>query len=311
MPNSDLLVSIVTPSFNSMPYIKETVRSVQEQDYPNIEHIVMDGGSTDGTIEFLESQKHLIWKSEPDRGQSHALNKGFQLAKGEIIGWLNSDDIYEPGAVSLAKEYLQNNSEIDIVYSDLIIIDQYGNVLGKTRSDYFELGKLLRDNFVKQPTVFMRRKVIDETNGVDESLQYVMDREFWLRAGLKGFRMHYLADREFAKFRYIPGTKSFNLSAEFHKEWYQVLEKTLQNPKFSTLSTIKKTRLLRLTKSAYHFGLMRNAIVDKERKIFLTEFFKSISLNPLLLFNRGTWLFFYSGIIGKNIDQLRKFEKFV
>ncbi|MHA1279547.1 MAG: glycosyltransferase family 2 protein [Candidatus Helarchaeota archaeon] len=334
MSNYKPLVSIVTPSYNSMPYIEETIRSVQQQDYPNIEHIVMDGGSTDGTIEFLESQDHLIWKSEPDRGQSHALNKGFQesqdhliwksepdrgqshalnkgfqLAKGEIIGWLNSDDTYEPSAIATAVSFLEKHPDSDLVYSDLYIIDQHGKVVGKTRSDYFELEKLLNDNFIKQPTVFMRREVIDKTNGVDESLQYVMDREFWLRVGLAGFGMQYISDHELAKFRYTPGTKSFNLSAEFHKEWYNVLEKVFLNPKLNILSTSEKSRLLKSTKSAYHFGLMREAIVQKERKIFFTEFFKSISLNPSLLFNRGTWMFFYSGITGKSINQLRKFEK--
>src|SRR5512137_1476425 len=117
------LVSVVTPSYNAMPYIKDTIESINNQDYPAIEHIIMDGNSTDGTQELLRQYPNLIWVSEPDRGQSHALNKAFKLVHGDIIGWLNADDTYQPGAIATAVKNLSENPEYDLVYSDLQIID--------------------------------------------------------------------------------------------------------------------------------------------------------------------------------------------
>ena len=136
-------VSIITPSYNQGQFIEETILSAKNQDYPNIEHIVIDGNSTDSTLDILHKYDNdIIWISEPDRGQSDALNKGFRIATGEIIGWLNSDDIYLPGAVKKAVDALMNNPKFDIVYGDYLIIDENSKVLLKKREinfDHFSL----------------------------------------------------------------------------------------------------------------------------------------------------------------------------
>ena len=119
------LVSVVTPCFNAARFIESTIKSVREQDYPFVQHVVVDGASDDGTLHILEQYPHLVWTSESDRGQSHALNKGFQRASGDIIGWLNADDVYQPRAISRAVEFLQDNPEVSFVYSDCLELDEH------------------------------------------------------------------------------------------------------------------------------------------------------------------------------------------
>ena len=124
-------ISIVTPSLNQGQFIKRTILSVLKQGCHNIEYIVMDGGSTDNTVEILKKyEDRLIWKSEPDRGQSHAINKGFRMATGEIIGWLNSDDTYEPDALKTVIQFFSEHPEIDLIYGDCNMIDENDNIIG-------------------------------------------------------------------------------------------------------------------------------------------------------------------------------------
>jgi glycosyltransferase involved in cell wall biosynthesis len=214
------LVSVVTPCYNAARFIEETIRSVQEQDYAHIEHIVVDGASTDGTVEILRRHPHLTLVSEPDQGQSNALNKGFNLAHGAIVGWLNADDVYSPGAVATAVSYLQAHPDVGVVYGDCAIIDEEGRVTGRFPAGQFELAEEVLENRVAQPSTFLRCSALQASGGVDESLHYVMDYDLWLRLAAKGVKFAYIPYL-FAKFRMCAGTKTVSQAERF---WPEVVE---------------------------------------------------------------------------------------
>ena len=178
------LVSVLTPSFNQARWLGDNLRSVAEQSYTNVEHIVMDGGSTDGSLEMLRNAGAAVrWRSEPDRGQSHALNKAFAESTGEIIGWLNSDDAYfDTEAVAAAVRIFAMHPEVDLVYGHAALVNADGLILQLMWTPPFHYGLLRRSNFIVQPTAFVRRSAITGLFA-DESFDYMMDRELWLRLG--------------------------------------------------------------------------------------------------------------------------------
>lgn len=178
------LVSIVTPSLNQSRYVRETLESVRAQTHAPIEHIVVDGGSTDGTLDILREYEGLHWISEPDRGQSHALNKGFELATGDVFGWLNADDAYEPDAVAQGVEALRS-SGAGLVYADVTRVNDDGVNPRRIRSrPSFELWTELNLGCgIFSPAVFFTREALESVGGIDESLHMTMDYDLWLRIG--------------------------------------------------------------------------------------------------------------------------------
>ncbi|WP_105619011.1 glycosyltransferase [Vallitalea okinawensis] len=178
------LVSVITPSFNQGRFIKDTIESVLNQDYPNIEYIVMDGGSTDETVEILKSFGNKIkWISEKDNGQADAVNKGVKLAKGEIIGWLNSDDTYLDNAISKGVRFLTSHSDVGMVYGEGYYTDIDGNIVDRYLTEPFNYNRLAENCIICQPTGFIRKKVFEDVGYLDESLHLCMDYEMWMRIG--------------------------------------------------------------------------------------------------------------------------------
>lgn len=182
-----LLVSIVTPSYNKGPFIEETIRSIQSQVYPHIEHIVMDGGSDDETLSILKKfEGRIFWKSEPDSGQSDAINKGWKMAKGEIVAYLNADDTFFPDTVSTIVQYFNDHPDIKIVYGDGVLSKETGEVIGTHHAGPYHFSELLYGrNFILQPTVFFRRELLDEIGYIDPALHLAMDLDYWIRVGAK------------------------------------------------------------------------------------------------------------------------------
>jgi glycosyltransferase involved in cell wall biosynthesis len=197
------LVSIITPSFNQARYLEATIQSVLAQDYPRIEYIIVDGGSTDGSVDVI--QKHAgrfaWWVSEQDKGQTDAINKGFNRATGEILAWINSDDSYNPGAVAQAVKYLLENPEVGLVYADCNYIDEDGQVIGKFNAAQTDLRRL-REGYVHIPqqTMFFRAKYWKELGPLDPSFYFAMDYDLWTRIAAHA-PFKYLAGKTWANFR--------------------------------------------------------------------------------------------------------------
>jgi len=187
-----LRVTIVTPSLNQGAYIEETIRSVVAQDYPNLEYWIIDGGSTDGSLDIIKRWAgrcgFIRWLSEKDRGQSDAINKGFRRASGEIVAWLNSDDSYTPGAVRRAAAFLSSRPDCMLAYSDAEIVDERGMSLGifPHTQRIFNYRRLVAvSDYIAQPSTFIRRKVLDVVGGLDEGLHWCMDWDLWIRIAAK------------------------------------------------------------------------------------------------------------------------------
>jgi glycosyltransferase involved in cell wall biosynthesis len=208
--NARPLVSIVTPSFNQAAFLEETIQSVLEQDYENLEYIIVDGGSTDGSLEIIQKYAGRLanWISEPDRGQTDAINKGFARAQGEIFAWLNSDDTYQPGAISEAADYLCNHPEAGMVYGDANLIDENGNVIGRFPARQTDFSRLRRGYVhIPQQAAFFRADLWKQVGPLDPSFFFAMDYDLWVRLARQS-ALHY-HPRLWANFRLHGDAKSF------------------------------------------------------------------------------------------------------
>jgi glycosyltransferase involved in cell wall biosynthesis len=201
-------ISIVTPSYNQGKFIEETILSVLQQGYGNIEHIIIDGGSTDNTLEVLKKYKHLQWMSEPDEGQSDALNKGFRLASGDIIGWLNADDMYTPGTFEDVAKHLSNNS-VDAVYSNVLFVDGKGDSLRKMKVHKPVRWLSLIHCYIPSTTFFFKRRILDAGIMIDKEMHISMDKDFFANIFYSGYKVIY-RNTYYAKFRWHESNKSID-----------------------------------------------------------------------------------------------------
>ena len=176
------LVSIVTPTYNMGHFLEETVESVLAQDYPHVEYIVIDGGSTDDTLRILESNRNrLKFYSERDRGTADAINRGFARSQGDVFAYLNADDTYLPGAISAAVEALNSNPEAGAVYGNANWVDEAGDLLAPYPARSYDPALLQTECFICQPAAFLRRDAFELAGRMDIHLQYSYDYELWIR----------------------------------------------------------------------------------------------------------------------------------
>lgn len=219
---ASMSVSVLTPSFEQAAWLPDNLRSVACQTYPDVEHVVVDGGSTDGTVGLLETASaegrdgrapghRLLWVSEPDRGQAHAINKAFARSSGEIIGWINSDDAYlDCEAIARAVAVFAVRPEVDIVYGHCLQTTADGGFIQVLWAPPFDGGMLRSVNILSQPAVFIRRSALGDAM-LDESFHFAMDYELWLRLEAAGRRFARL-DRVLAIDRHQPGRKSSTIT---------------------------------------------------------------------------------------------------
>ncbi len=244
------LVTIVTPSYNQAPFLEWTLRSVLCQDYPHIEYIVVDGGSTDGSVDIIRKYAHRLawWVSEPDEGQGDALRKGFARARGSILAWVNSDDMLAPGAVRQAVETFAQNPDAGMVVGEALFIDPVGRPFNHYVPRVQSLADLLAFGILPQPAVFFRREAYEEAGGLDPTYHFLLDHHLWIRMALR--RPWVLRPCLWAFARFHAAAKNFAQGVGFAQEARRLLAWMAQDPLVAPHFERQRRRILA---SGYRF----------------------------------------------------------
>ncbi len=228
-------ITIITPTLNQAQFIEKTILSVLNQNYPDLEYLIFDGGSTDGTQEILKKYSDYIkWWSEPDQGQSNAINKGLRISSGEIVGFINSDDEYEPGALIRVAEFFSDHPQVMWVTGKCKVINTEGKEVFSFISAYkhvllkhHSLSLLGVVNYIAQPATFWRRRIVEEIGFFDEGLKYVMDYDYWLRIAQRyplGIIYNHLA-----RFRLYPTSKTWQSALAHENEEIEVVRRYIKS----------------------------------------------------------------------------------
>lgn len=228
------LVSIVTPSFNQASYLELTLLSVLGQDYPHIEYLVIDGGSTDNSVDIIQeyAPRLAYWISEKDSGQAEAINKGMARAKGDIVAWINSDDYYLPGAVRAALRAFERHPDAALVYGDMLAVNERGQTTNTFRFQQLNLEDLLSFQIIGQPAVFMRRSAFEKAGGLDLSYHFLLDHHLWIRIAAQGRAIVHVP-QVWAAARYHAEAKNRAQAAEFGQEAFRILDWARTQPEFA------------------------------------------------------------------------------
>ena len=270
------LFSIVTPSYNQAAYLEQTMRSVLDQDYPSVEYFVVDGGSTDGSVDLIRNYSDRLtwWVSEKDRGQGEAINKGLARANGEIVAWLNSDDYYLPNAISSAMEVFQQNPDVLLVYSDMLAVDGNSKTLNVLKYRQYSLEDLLCFQIIGQPAVFFRREAYERAGKLDISFHYMLDHHLWIRIARQGRILH--VPQTWAAARFHSQAKNRYLAAEFGREAFRILESAKDQPGLSeTLARVERRSLASAHRVDARYFLDAGRPLDS-----LRSWFKALTIHP-------------------------------
>lgn len=237
------LVSIITPSYNQAAYLEQTIQSVLNQADVQLEYLVIDGASTDGSLEIIQRYASRLagWASEPDSGQAEAINKGFARATGKYIAWLNSDDLYLPGAISKAVTLLEAHPQLGMVFGNAVSIDSQGSTLNQLIFGDWGLEELLGFRIICQPAVFMRRSTLEQAGYLDPSYHFMLDHQLWLRMARLAPIQH--IPETFAAARQHPGAKNVQQAAAFGDEALRILQWITEQPEFQAYYTAHRGRV--------------------------------------------------------------------
>jgi glycosyltransferase involved in cell wall biosynthesis len=270
------LVSIITPSYNQGSFLEQTMLSVLEQDYPRIEYIVVDGGSTDRSVEVIRkyADRLAYWISEPDSGQAEAINKGFARANGEIVAWLNSDDYYMHNTVSVAVRCFEQNPDVVMVYGDMLAVDGEGQTINILKYKQLTLEDLLCFQIVGQPSVFFRRSALEKTGWLEPSFHYMLDHHLWIRLAQQGRILH--VPQVWSAARYHPGAKNRAKAAEFGREAFRVLDWAKQEPSL----TKAMSRVKRRARASAHRYDARYLLDGGQSASALWAWFRALLIHP-------------------------------
>jgi glycosyltransferase involved in cell wall biosynthesis len=288
------LVSIITPSYNQGGFLEQTIRSVLQQTYSRIEYLLIDGGSSDESKQILQKYaRHFsYWVSEPDRGQAHAINKGLARAKGEIVGWINADDLLLPETVATAVSAFLENPGIDVVYGGLQRIDAHGKlvptpVLPKDRIE-FSKEQVIGECIVNQPGSFWQSKWVNQVGFLDENLRYGLDYEYWIRIALAGGEFKRLP-QAVAQFRLSEGSKTVGETEKMGLEQLKILNDVLAIKALGSkigLSPEQIKRRARQTRSAISLHIFYGYLKKKNLQASAHWLAQAVKYDPLIFFQR-------------------------
>jgi glycosyltransferase involved in cell wall biosynthesis len=270
------LVTIVTPSYNQGRFLEATLRSVLEQGYSPLEYLVVDGASSDNSVEILRRYAGRLswWVSEKDSGQSEAINKGLQRAKGEYIGWLNSDDIYQPGAVARAVVAFEAHPEAAVVYGDALAIDADGKPFNLMRARQYSLVDLLSFNIICQPAAFMRRSVLEQVHYLNPAYHLLMDNLLWMNMARLGPLVY--VPETWAAARYHDQAKNRTRGAAYGREARMLIEDLQTRPEFAG---VIESNIRRIWAGVNRFDAFY--LVDAgEQRLALRRYWQAFRLHP-------------------------------
>ena len=235
-------ISIITPSFNQARYLETTIQSVLAQDYPSIEYIVIDGGSSDGSVEIIKKYENhfAYWVSEKDKGQADAINKGLARAKGDILAWLNSDDYYLPNAISNAVKVFEGIPGLVMAYGDMLAVNEQGQTINNLKYKQLSLEDLLCFQIIGQPAVFFRRDAFEKAGGLDSTFHFLLDHHLWIRLAQQGKILH--VPQTWAAARYHAEAKNRAKAAEFGREAFRILDWVPSQPELTSVFSKVKRR---------------------------------------------------------------------
>jgi glycosyltransferase involved in cell wall biosynthesis len=270
------LVSIVTPSFNQAAYLETAMLSVLGQDYPSIEYILVDGGSTDGSLEIIRrhADRLAFWTSEPDQGQGQAINKGLRRTTGDLVAWLNSDDVLLPGAVAQAVSAAEKYPEAGMVYADGMMVDSELRLLDPHRYRTLSSLDLLSFEVLLQPTVFMRRIALEQVGWLDERYHLILDHELWVRISARYPLQHvpgfWALERTHAE------AKTIHQAAAFVEEAQRLIDWAADSEEFAELVRGRRRRIL----SGFHVFSARRLIDAGRHREAVDHLARALALHP-------------------------------
>jgi glycosyltransferase involved in cell wall biosynthesis len=281
-----MLVSIITPSFNQAPFLRRTMESVFAQDYEHLEYLVVDGGSSDGSLEIIHENATRLswWVSEPDMGQADAINKGIAHSHGDIVAWLNSDDYYLPGAIASVVRAFQDHPDAVLIYGNMQAVDGSDRITNIMTYPQLTLENLLCFQIIGQPAAFMRRSAVEDVGGLHTDYHLLLDHQLWIKLARVGPIFH--VDQTWAAARYHTGAKNRALAEHFGEEAFRILDWAAREP---NLADILRSLGARAHASAHR--LNARYMVDAGRpQAALQAWVRALTLHPGTAFARTNLL---------------------